>query len=316
MSGKVREWTEAEKEKVRKLYPDKDVTTQEIADKLNRTKNSIRSQAEKMDVVASRRWREFETDFLRKHYNKDMGPADVSNELNRSKSAVKHKASKLDFTKSDKYSEEEENYLRNNRLKPAHMLANKLDRSVASVRTKLQREGWSRSEEEIKKIFEKYVNREKENNPRWEGGKVNVECAWCGEKLKRRPYRVRESKNFFCDFECLGKWRSENKSGENHPRWEGGKSIQYGKNWEKNREKRLEKDNYSCQICGMTNQESIEEYGTGLHIHHKKKFSKFKNSAEANKVSNLVSLCRECHNLAEGRDINFILKMEVTTHAI
>lgn len=64
-----------------------------------------------------------------------------------------------------------------------------------------------------------------ETHPMWEGGKVEVECCVCGEKLSRKPYKLNRSDKFFCGQGCYGEWRSANWEGESHPRWSGRVSI-------------------------------------------------------------------------------------------
>lgn len=58
--------------------------------------------------------------------------------------------------------------------------------------------------------------------PRWNGGKVKVNCAQCGTTLTRSRSEVENrSERFFCDLTCRGRWMSENMQGEQHPMWEG-----------------------------------------------------------------------------------------------
>jgi 5-methylcytosine-specific restriction endonuclease McrA len=63
------------------------------------------------------------------------------------------------------------------------------------------------------------------------------------------------------------------------------------------------RDNYSCQDCGITNSESIKQFGRQLHIHHidgngsNKASKKEKN----NDISNLVTLCTVCHTKEHQR---------------
>ena len=68
---------------------------------------------------------------------------------------------------------------------------------------------------------------------------------------------------------------------------------QYGRDWPKIRQKILERDQYRCQICGAS--------GTGafLHVHHKLPFRNFHNTEEANRPENLITLCPNCHRIAE-----------------
>lgn len=56
----------------------------------------------------------------------------------------------------------------------------------------------------------------------WEANQhIEVECVWCGSSKEVHKTRVETTEKFFCgnDSECLAKWRAENLTGENHPRW-------------------------------------------------------------------------------------------------
>ena len=59
------------------------------------------------------------------------------------------------------------------------------------------------------------------------------------------------------------------------------------------RESVLKRDNYSCQVCGKR-QNLIP-----FHIHHKIPFKAFTSQKFANSLDNLVTLCPDCHRLAE-----------------
>lgn len=97
---------------------------------------------------------------------------------------------------------------------------------------------------------------------------------------------------------------SKSLMGEQHPRWVGG-----GEKRDKIpireslAERILERDDYECQECGLTNEEHLKEQGHRLHIHHKKprrgfvdEYDDIENAREAaNDDDNLVSLCNYCH---------------------
>lgn len=55
------------------------------------------------------------------------------------------------------------------------------------------------------------------------------------------------------------------------------------------REKVKERDMYMCWNCGMTEQESMMEYGQTLSVHHKDE------DKTNNSMDNLVTLCKGCH---------------------
>ena len=128
--------------------------------------------------------------------------------------------------------------------------------------------------------------------------RITVECDWCGEKLERWPSIVENNERHFCNAEeCEAKWLSENNRGKDHPNWKGGSdTIQYGSNWKWQREKAKERDNYECQICGMTK----EEQGFALDVHHIQHVESFEKPKDANKLSNLLTVCRSCHRRIEG----------------
>lgn len=89
-------------------------------------------------------------------------------------------------------------------------------------------------------------------------------------------------------------------SGKDHPAWSGGHDSYYGPNWKGNRKKALERDEYQCQVCEMTQKEHAAEYGQGLHVHHIIPQSNFDDYEKQNGLENLVTLCRECHSKYEG----------------
>lgn len=81
------------------------------------------------------------------------------------------------------------------------------------------------------------------------------------------------------------------RGGEKHPNWRGGYEPYYGPNWHQQRRKTLERDHHICQIC------SAPENGRQHDVHHVIPFKEFglKRYREANKLENLVTICRVCH---------------------
>jgi 5-methylcytosine-specific restriction endonuclease McrA len=80
----------------------------------------------------------------------------------------------------------------------------------------------------------------------------------------------------------------ENKSGENSYRWKGGHAKNYGDRWSRHR--RIIADYYSnCQACG----------DEGKDVHHIIPYKKFESDKEANHLTNLIYLCRDCHAKVE-----------------
>ena len=126
-----------------------------------------------------------------------------------------------------------------------------------------------------------------------------VNCDWCGTEFIK--YRNKQNKNKFCSVECKAHWQSENIRAENHHRWTGGEHKYYGRGWEKQRIRVIERDKHTCQKCGKTE----DELNRNLDVHHIIPFRIFglKNYEKANRLSNLISLCNPCHRVIE-KEVN------------
>lgn len=68
----------------------------------------------------------------------------------------------------------------------------------------------------------------------------------------------------------------------------------YGKNWEKIRLSVRQRDQFRCQVCGLP------ETGKAHHVHHKNPLRNYSSLEEANRMENLITLCPNCHQLAES----------------
>jgi len=67
----------------------------------------------------------------------------------------------------------------------------------------------------------------------------------------------------------------------------------YGPDWDAIRERARARDRYRCQTCGAP------ESGKAHHVHHKIPFRTFPTYQQANELTNLVTLCLNCHRRAE-----------------
>lgn len=146
---------------------------------------------------------------------------------------------------------------------------------------------------------------------------VNCGCWFTALKVMRRENRiemagVNAAKT--CSQACEYAWRSNNVdrrekiskafTGSKHPNWQGGPQLKYrgarGAGWQRARRAALKRDKHTCQDCGMTEVEHVERTGKGLEVHHKRPFWQFNgDNAKANALSNLVSLCKSCHQKAD-----------------
>lgn len=139
-----------------------------------------------------------------------------------------------------------------------------------------------------------------ENSPVY--SQKTVTCDWCGDTKKESPSRIERNEKFFCDRKCQSSWESENWQGEDSPIWSGGRDGKYyGPNWDKTREKILDRDNKKCKRCGRNQSEQYEEFNASLVVHHIVPLETFDCDYEsANKEGNLVTLCSVCHPKMEN----------------
>ncbi|WP_317176023.1 homing endonuclease associated repeat-containing protein [Halomontanus rarus] len=83
----------------------------------------------------------------------------------------------------------------------------------------------------------------------------------------------------------------------------------YGANWPHQRDKRIEVDQYECRNCGCSQNEHYNKYEQDLHVHHINKFNKFDSHQKANRLENLITLCRNCHSKLEGKPKSQIISL-------
>ena len=80
-------------------------------------------------------------------------------------------------------------------------------------------------------------------------------------------------------------------SGEKNPHWKGGSPSYRGPSYDRQRMKVLERDSFTCTLCGVR-QDNEERQ---LDVHH---IIPYKNGG-TNDLSNLITVCRSCHNKIE-----------------
>lgn len=126
---------------------------------------------------------------------------------------------------------------------------------------------------------------------------VEITCDFCSKQILRPLSKLKQSKSHFCSKECYDKWKIKNLIGNKNPNWKNG-SIRYrGDNWNVQRKKILELDNYECVFCGSTEK---------LDVHHIVPFRNFLDYNEANQLENLITLCHSCHMIYENEGIILI----------
>jgi len=138
-----------------------------------------------------------------------------------------------------------------------------------------------------------------ENNPRWSGGTVALDCDNCGDTFDRYPSNI-ESAHVFCSRNCQYEWLSDEFTGEGHPNWMGGGMPNYRGDWREVRRQALERDGRTCVHCGADH----EELGRNPDVHHLIPVRAYaeasdRERAEAHFLENVVCLCPSCHRKAE-----------------
>lgn len=118
-------------------------------------------------------------------------------------------------------------------------------------------------------------------------------CKQCGIEFFGKPSAKRQ----FCSNRC--KTIAQDLTGSNNPRWRGGYRNGYrGPNWKEQSSKARQRDNFTCRRCGHF---QIKPH---LPVHHIKPYRDFNGDyKKANRLSNLITLCRNCHSRLETRAI-------------
>lgn len=133
------------------------------------------------------------------------------------------------------------------------------------------------------------------NHPNY-SGRIEITCQMCKTVFHVVPSKENTAR--FCSRDCRDKYHSLFHRGANSTNWKGGYDPYYGPNWLHQREKARDRDQYTCQACGV-NESALD---TQLHVHHIIAFRCFgrKQYKEANALSNLISLCGSCHTSTEN----------------
>lgn len=138
----------------------------------------------------------------------------------------------------------------------------------------------------------------------WKYSSIETLCYVCKEKHIRTPSKMFERN--YCSKECMAIDYQDRMIGLNNPNFVHGGNIYYGPNWKEISLSIRERDNFTCQRCLLQTNEKGQ-----LDVHHIVRLFLFnENYDEANKESNLVTLCKSCHNIVEYNGIDFKLPTE------
>lgn len=132
---------------------------------------------------------------------------------------------------------------------------------------------------------------------------VCLTCEICGSEFSRSRYFVEVRKDArFCSRKCLDRFNSLNKRGELNTNWRGGHIDDYGPTWSSQSRLARNRDKNICQLCSATDEHR------NLDVHHITPFRVFEfarglnnNDEIANRLENLITLCRKCHKKVEKK---------------
>ncbi len=111
-------------------------------------------------------------------------------------------------------------------------------------------------------------------------------CLDCPKKIS--GYRAKRCR--YCENKRKYKTGILNQNGNLNNQWIDGRSYEkYPLEFRKKRTEILERDNYTCQICDMTQKQHLKKYKRSLEVHHKD------HNRNNNKNSNLQTLCKLCN---------------------
>jgi 5-methylcytosine-specific restriction endonuclease McrA len=122
-----------------------------------------------------------------------------------------------------------------------------------------------------------------------------IRCRQCRRSLDV-PRVIREAgvSLHYCDDACRQAWVESEPDLTVRTGQRGG--SQRGGNWDLQTRMARERDQFTCRICGVTE----EEIGQRLHVHHRIPYRRFRSNVEANKLEHLISVCPSCHRRQES----------------
>jgi hypothetical protein len=118
-----------------------------------------------------------------------------------------------------------------------------------------------------------------------------VECENCGKQFQRIRSQVCKFEHQFCNQACYFEWARSGGLRKYSETFD----FDYGPNWNHQKRAARARDNYRCKSCGISESEHKTKFGQRLEVHHIKKARKFDDYKKRNDLSNLLTLCRQCH---------------------
>lgn len=122
--------------------------------------------------------------------------------------------------------------------------------------------------------------------------KVDWKCKFCGKEDKLVPSYAKNKQ--FCSYSCASKYKAitYDRKLEKNPNWIDGRSfLPYSKEFNKNIKQTIrERDFFTCQVCGMTEEKSLSLIKKKLNVHH------IDHDKKNSRNENLITLCTKCNS--------------------
>lgn len=125
----------------------------------------------------------------------------------------------------------------------------------------------------------KFPERRGRNNPRW--SRVELTCQYCGKKFL--VTRSRKDTAKYCSRQCV--YNARNLTPQNE-------KVRKSKKYKEWRKAVFERDNYTCQMCGVKNKKGLGKTVI-LHADHIKPFAYYPELRFD--INNGRTLCEDCH---------------------
>ncbi len=123
---------------------------------------------------------------------------------------------------------------------------------------------------------------------------IEKKCPVCDKFFYVKLYQLKKDWGKFCSQQCSGKGRVSKglfEKGDKHPLWIDGNSKNgYPPEFKPALKRKIKlRDNFTCQLCGITEQKHIEKFNRALCVNH----------IDFNKLNceedNLNTLCSGCN---------------------
>jgi hypothetical protein len=130
--------------------------------------------------------------------------------------------------------------------------------------------------------------------PRWNGGKIKLNCDFCNKIIYRWNFQLKIHKKHFCTKECYYKLLKITMTGKNNPSYlHGGGKLPYPMKFSLELKSKIRhRDGNKCQHCNISNKTHKKRHKQQLHIHH---IDYNVNNCDE---SNLITLCNSCNQKA------------------